>query len=52
MNRRSAVDLEESDGSEPELPEADLEDVVQSGETRVQAGRIREGGSGAHLFVW
>lgn len=52
MNRQGAVDLEESDGSEPELPEADLEDVVQSGETRVQAGRIREGGSGAHLFVW
>jgi hypothetical protein len=54
MNRRGAVDLEESSGPEPELPEPDLEDedAVPSRETSVQTGRTREVGGGAQLFVW
>ena len=52
MNRQGAVDLEKSGGPEPNLPEPYLEDAVPTRDTRVQAGRIREGGSGAHLFVW
>jgi hypothetical protein len=52
MNRQGAVDLEENSGPEPELPEPNLEDTVPSRETSAQTGRIREAGSGAHLFVW
>lgn len=52
MNRAGAKDLEEKKGSEPELPEPEYDDAVPDRGAPVQAGRIREAGSGAQLFVW
>jgi hypothetical protein len=52
MNRRGALDLEKGGDSEPELPETDLEGTLQSSDRSLQSDRIREGSSGAHLFVW
>lgn len=52
MNRQGAVDLEESGDREPQLPEPDLEAALPRRDTSLQTGRIREGGSGARLFVW
>ena len=52
MNRQGAVDLEKSDGPEPDLPEPDLEDALPSRDAPLQTRRTREGSSGARLFVW
>lgn len=51
MNRRGAMDLEKGGAREPDLPEPNFE-AAPSRDTPVQAGRVRESGSGAHLFVW
>lgn len=52
MNDHGAVGIEQSSGPEPELPEIPLENMTPNRDTAVLAGRIREQGSGAHLFVW
>ena len=52
MNRQGAIGLQEISGLEAELPEPELQDAMRSLNTSVQVGRIREGVSGAQLFVW
>jgi len=52
MNRQGALDLNKGGDLEPQLPEPELEGTLPSRDTSQQTGRIREGSSGAHLFVW
>jgi hypothetical protein len=52
MNRQGAVNLEQSSGPEPELPEPDLENALPSRDMPLQTGHIRQISSGARLFVW
>lgn len=52
MNRRGAVEIEQLNGSEPQLPGVSHEGMTSTGAGSVQAGRIREPGSGAVFFVW
>ena len=52
MNRRGAVDLEKNRTPEAELPEPEFDNALPLRDMPVQAGRIREGSSGARLFVW
>lgn len=52
MSHQGGLNLEKTGGLEPELPEPDMEGTLPSRDTSLQAGRIREGGSGARLFVW
>jgi hypothetical protein len=52
MNRDGAVEIEESSGPEPQLPGVVRESTTAIRDSAVQAGRIREPGGGASLFVW
>ena len=52
MNRRGAVEIEESSGPEPNLPGTPYENTTANRNNLVLAGRIREPGGGACLFVW
>jgi hypothetical protein len=52
MNRHGAVEIEESQGPEPELPHAVREGMNPAHDPPVQAGRVRERGDGACFFVW
>ena len=52
MNRHGAVDIEETSGSEPQLPGVVRESLAGMRASPVLAGRIREPGSGAAFFVW
>lgn len=52
MNREGAVNLENSSGPEPALPEPNLEGGAPSRESSGQTGLDREPSSGAQLFVW
>ncbi len=52
MNRDGAVEIEESSGPEPQLPNAVRESPTPVRDSPVMAGRIREPGSGAAFFVW
>jgi hypothetical protein len=52
MNRDGAVEIEESSGPEPQLPGVVRESTTAIRDSSVQAGRIREPGGGASLFVW
>ena len=53
MNRYGAVEIEETSGPEPRVPHAvrDTGSPVLT-ETAVMAGRIRQEGGGACMFVW
>ena len=52
MNRRGAVEIEETSGSEPQLPGVVRENMTPMRSSPVLAGRIREPGGGAAFFVW
>ena len=52
MNRRGAVEVEETSGLEPQLPGVDGETMAPVGDSPVMAGRVRQSGGGACLFVW
>ena len=52
MNRRGAVEIDETSGPEPQLPHVVRESMTPMRSSPVQAGRIREPGGGACLFVW
>ena len=52
MSHHGGLDLDKTGDLEPELPEPDLEGTLPSRDTSLQTGRVREGGSGARLFVW
>jgi hypothetical protein len=52
MNRRGAVEIEETSGPEPQLPGVVRENMAPLRNTPVLAGRIREPGGGAAFFVW
>ncbi len=52
MNLYGAVEIEETTGPEPQLPSVVRENVAPERESLIQAGRIREPGGGACLFVW
>ena len=52
MNRRGAVEIEETSGPEPQLPGVVHENMTPMRSSPVLAGRIREPGGGACMFVW
>jgi len=52
MNRFGAIEIEETSGPEPQLPHVAHESAMPETETAVMAGRIRQPGGGACLFVW
>jgi hypothetical protein len=52
MNRRGAVEIEETSGPEPQLPGVVRENMTPVRSSPVLAGRIREPGGGATFFVW
>jgi hypothetical protein len=52
MNRRGAVEIEETSGPEPQLPGVVRENMTPMRSSSVLAGRIREPGGGANFFVW
>ena len=52
MNRHGAVEIKKTTGPEPQLPGVVRESMTPSGDGPVQAGRIREPGSGASFFSW
>jgi hypothetical protein len=52
MNRRGAVDIVETRGSEPHLTPAAHASATVVQNSPAQAGRIRQPGGGACFFVW
>ncbi len=52
MNRHGAIEVEESSGPEPQLQAVAHESMTPMRSSPVQAGRVREPGGGAGLFVW
>jgi hypothetical protein len=52
MNRHGAVEIEESTGPEPSLPQVPRANMMPASGAEVQAGRIRQAGGGACFFVW
>ena len=52
MNRHGAVEIEETSGSEPQLPDVVRESKTPVRDSPVMAGRLRQPGGGACLFVW
>ncbi len=51
MNRHGAIDIEETSGPEPHVPDVPHASGAIHSEESVLAGRIRQG-SGACVFVW
>jgi hypothetical protein len=52
MNRHGAVETEETSGPEPQLPGVVRESMTPVRDSPVMAGRLRQSGGGACLFVW
>jgi hypothetical protein len=52
MDRRGAVAIEETSGPEPRLPHVGLDRPSPIHDKTVLAGRIRQPGGGACVFVW
>lgn len=52
MNLHGAIEIEETSGPEPQLPHVVRDSGMPATETAVMAGRIRQPGGGACLFVW
>jgi hypothetical protein len=52
MNRRGAVEIEETSGPEPQLPTVARKVAAPMVESSVMTGRIRQPGGGACMFVW
>jgi hypothetical protein len=52
MNQHGAVEIEETSGPEPHLPNVTHESANPIRDRPVQAGRLRLPGSGACVFVW
>jgi hypothetical protein len=52
MNQRGAVGIEETSGPEPQLSGVVHDNMTPIRDHPVLAGRIREPGSGAAVFVW
>jgi len=53
MNRHGAIEIEETSGPEPQLPSVVRDSAMPPAtETAVMAGRIRQPGGGACMFVW
>lgn len=52
MNRHGAVEVEETSGPEPDLPGVPHATAAIGSQETVLAGRIRQPGSGACVFVW
>ena len=52
MNRHGAVEIERTSGPEPQFPGVARERMNAIGDSPVMAGRVRQSGGGALLFVW
>jgi len=52
LNRRGAIGLDELTGPEPHLPYPAHEGMSAGANVSVLAGRVRQSGGGACLFVW
>ena len=52
MNRHGAVEIDETSGPEPQLPHVVLGRMTPMRNGPVSAGRIRQPGGGACMFVW
>jgi hypothetical protein len=52
MNNHGALKIEETSGSEPNLPYVAHESMSPNRDSPVLAGRVRESADGANLFVW
>jgi hypothetical protein len=52
MNRNNAADVEELAGMEPALPATVRAGFQSTRPETMMAGRIRQSGSGARIFVW
>jgi hypothetical protein len=52
MNRHGAVEIEKTSGPEPQLPGVVRENMTPVSDSPVMAGRLRQSGGGACLFVW
>lgn len=52
MNRRGAVEIEETSGPEPHLGNVVRGAAAPTHDSPVQAGRVRESGGAAVFFVW
>jgi hypothetical protein len=52
MNRKGAVEIEETSGPEPVLPGVKRGGMTPIRDSPVQAGRVLQPGSGACFFVW
>ncbi len=52
MNRHGAVEIEETSGPEPQFPGVARESMTPVRDSPVMAGRLRQSGGGACLFVW
>ncbi|MGA2134643.1 MAG: hypothetical protein ABSH50_20345 [Bryobacteraceae bacterium] len=52
MNRHGAVEVEQISGLEPQLEGLVRDSVTSERDTPVMAGRLRQSGGGACLFVW
>ncbi len=52
MNRHGATEIEEISGAEPQLRAVVHKSMTPMHSSPVQAGRVREPGGGAGLFVW
>lgn len=52
MNRHGAVQIEETSGGEPFLPHVVWESMTPIRDSSVLAGRVRQPGGAACLFVW
>ncbi len=52
MNRHGAVEIEKTSGPEPQLPGVVRKGMTPVRDSPVMAGRLRQSGGGACLFVW
>lgn len=52
MNQHGALEVEETRGAEPELPDAERERPVARRDSSVLGGRMQQPGGAARYFVW
>jgi hypothetical protein len=52
MNRHGATEIEQVDGEEPRLPVVAHRSMTPMHDGGVMAGRVRQAGGGACVFVW
>lgn len=52
INQHGAVEIDETSGPQPQLPHVVLESMTPMSNSAVSAGRIRQPGGRACMFVW